>query len=63
MMSYFALIVAFTERYEPKAGHRTVIATMVPYTVVFAVAWTVLLGVWLALGWPLGPGSALYYGQ
>jgi aminobenzoyl-glutamate transport protein len=63
MMSYFALIVAFTERYEPKAGIGTVIATMVPYTVVFALVWTALLGVWLAFGWPLGPGSALYYGQ
>jgi aminobenzoyl-glutamate transport protein len=63
MMSYFALIVAFTERYDPKAGIGTVIAAMLPYTVVFALAWTALLGLWLAAGWPLGPGSALYHEQ
>jgi aminobenzoyl-glutamate transport protein len=37
MMSYFALIVAFVERYDEKAGIGTVIATMLPYTIVFLV--------------------------
>jgi hypothetical protein len=32
MMTYFALIVAFVARYEPKGGIGTVIATMLPYT-------------------------------
>ena len=35
MMSYFALIVAFFERYDKKSGIGTVVATMLPYTVVF----------------------------
>ena len=61
MMSYFALIVAFFERYEPKAGIGTVIATMLPYTFVFMLGWMVLLGVWLALGLPIGPGAPLAY--
>ncbi len=30
MMSYFALIVAFMQRYEDKAGIGTVVATMLP---------------------------------
>jgi aminobenzoyl-glutamate transport protein len=60
MMSYFALIVAFTERYVPKTGIGTVIATMLPYTITFLAVWTILLIVWLLLGLPLGPGSALY---
>jgi aminobenzoyl-glutamate transport protein len=59
MMSYFALIVAFFERYDPKAGIGTVIATMLPYTVVFMVGWMALLTVWLLLGLPVGPGAAL----
>src|SRR5690606_6352820 len=33
MMSYFALIVAFVERYDKKAGIGTVVATMLPYTI------------------------------
>jgi aminobenzoyl-glutamate transport protein len=61
MMSYFALIVAFFERYDDRAGIGTVIATMLPYTIVFLIGWMVLLGVWLALGLPIGPGAPLAY--
>lgn len=60
MMSYFALIVAFVERYDRSAGIGTVVATMLPYTVVFLVAWSILLAVWMLLGLPVGPGAALY---
>ncbi|MBN1543042.1 AbgT family transporter [candidate division KSB1 bacterium] len=60
MMSYFALIVAFVERYNPKAGIGTVIAVMLPYTVVFFIGWSILLVLWLLLGLPVGPGAALY---
>jgi aminobenzoyl-glutamate transport protein len=60
MMSYFALIIAFVQRYEPKSGMGTVIATMLPYTVAFLVGWIVLFTVWLTLGLPVGPGAGLY---
>jgi aminobenzoyl-glutamate transport protein len=60
MMSFFALIVAFVQRYDPKAGIGTVIASMLPYSVAFLVGWTVLLVVWMLLGLPLGPGGELY---
>jgi aminobenzoyl-glutamate transport protein len=60
MMSFFALIVAFVQRYDSKAGIGTVIATMLPYSVAFLVVWTVLLVGWMLLGLPLGPGAALY---
>jgi aminobenzoyl-glutamate transport protein len=63
MMSYFALIVAFVERYDPKAGIGTVVATMLPYTLAFFVVWTILLIVWLVFGIPLGPGSPMFVGQ
>lgn len=60
MMSYFALIIAFTQRYEPKAGLGTLVATMLPYSVGFLIVWSILLCVWIALGLPLGPGAQLY---
>jgi aminobenzoyl-glutamate transport protein len=60
MMSYFALIVAFMEKYDPKAGIGTVVATMLPYTIVFLTVWMILLAIWLAFGFPLGPGADLY---
>lgn len=60
MMSYFALIVAFVQKYEPKAGIGTVIATMLPYTVTFWIVWSVMLVGWMLLGLPVGPGAGLH---
>ncbi|MFW5738848.1 MAG: AbgT family transporter [Myxococcota bacterium] len=60
MMTYFALIVAFMQRYEPKSGIGTVVATMLPYTVAFLAVWMVLLVVFLVLDLPIGPGSPMY---
>ena len=56
MMSYFALIIAFFQRWDPKAGIGTLVATMLPYSFAFLLAWSVLLVAWMKLGLPLGPG-------
>jgi len=61
MMSYFALIVAFFQRYDKGAGIGTIIATMLPYTFFFFLVWVIILVIWLLLGWPVGPDSGLYY--
>ena len=60
MMSYFALIVAFFERYDKRSGIGTVIATMLPYSVVFLILWSIMLMVWMLLRLPVGPGAGLY---
>jgi aminobenzoyl-glutamate transport protein len=59
MMSYFALIVAFFERYDKRSGIGTVIATMLPYTIAFLLGWSVLLLVWMGLDLPVGPAAPL----
>jgi aminobenzoyl-glutamate transport protein len=59
MMSYFALIVAFFERYDRKAGIGTVIATMLPYTFTFLIVWAAMLLLWMVVGLPVGPGAGL----
>ncbi len=56
LMSYFALIVAFSEKYDKKSGVGTLITTMVPYSIAFLISWTILLIVWYMFGLPLGPG-------
>ncbi len=61
MMSFFALIIAFVQKYEPKSGIGTIIATMVPYSFVFFIVWIILLVAWLLLGIPLGPDAGIYY--
>ena len=61
MMSFFALIIAFIQKYDPKAGIGTIIATMVPYSIAFLLVWILLLVVWLLLGIPLGPDAGILY--
>jgi len=60
MMSYFALIVAFSQKYDEKYGIGTVIATMMPYTVFFLIFWITMLCLWMTVGLPLGPGGPLH---
>ena len=61
MMSFFALIIAFVQKYDPKAGIGTIIAAMVPYSITFLIIWILLLVVWLMLGIPLGPDAGIHY--
>jgi aminobenzoyl-glutamate transport protein len=63
MMSYFALIIAFFQTYDKKAGIGTLVATMLPYTMAFLICWTILLIIWMAFGFPVGPGAPLYLPQ
>jgi aminobenzoyl-glutamate transport protein len=57
MMSYFALIIAFLQRYLARAGIGTLVSVMLPYSVTFLVGWSALLVAWMLLGWPFGPGA------
>lgn len=62
MMSYFGLILAIGVRYKKDLGIGTLIATMLPYTMVFVVGWTLLFYVYVFwLGLPVGPGAPTYY--
>jgi aminobenzoyl-glutamate transport protein len=60
MMSYFALIVAFVQRYDERAGIGTIVATMLPYSIAFFVVWTLLLSGWVIADLPLGPGARMF---
>jgi aminobenzoyl-glutamate transport protein len=59
MMSYFALIVTFAQKYDEKYGIGTITATMLPYTVIVGLVWTILLAVWMLLGIPVGPDAPI----
>lgn len=62
MMSYFGLILAVAARYKKDMGIGTLIATMLPYTMVFFVGWVTLFYIWVfLLGLPVGPGAPTYY--
>ena len=59
MMSYFALIVAFAQKYDERYGIGTIVATMLPYSILFGVIWTLLLAVWMLIGLPTGPDAPI----
>lgn len=60
MMSYFALIVTFAERYDERYGIGTIISTMLPYTILLGIVWIAALMLWMWLGIPLGPDGPIY---
>lgn len=60
MMSYFALIVTYAQRYDEKCGIGTIISLMIPYTLVFLLSWIVMLSLWVFFGLPLGFDGPLY---
>ena len=61
MMTYFAVIITFAQRYDKKAGIGTITATMIPYSVAFLVCWTILFAIWILAGIPIGVNTGLFY--
>ena len=61
LMTYFAVIVVFAQRYDKKAGIGTITATMLPYSIGFLVCWTIFMIIWLSLGLPIGIDTGLHY--
>jgi len=59
--AYLVIILVFMQRFAPRSGMGTLISMMMPYTIVFAVVWTIMLLVWMALGVELGPNGPLTY--
>ncbi|MDF2890082.1 MAG: AbgT family transporter [Clostridia bacterium] len=57
LMSYFAVIVVFAQKYDEDTGIGTLISSMVPYSIVFLLGWTLLMIAWYLLGLPIGPGA------
>lgn len=62
MMSYFGLILAVAAKYKRDMGIGTLVATMLPYSIVFFIGWVLLFYIWVfGLGLPVGPASPIYY--
>lgn len=56
MMVYLPFIVLTAQRYQKEAGLGTIIALMIPYTIIVLITWVIFFAVWYLLGIPLGPG-------
>ena len=56
LMVYLPFILTVAQRYQKDTGIGTIIALMLPYTLILAIAWIILFVLWYLLGIPLGPG-------
>ncbi|MBR9913088.1 MAG: AbgT family transporter [Gammaproteobacteria bacterium] len=63
LMPYFGVVVAYAQAYDKSVGIGTIMVTMLPYSVMFLLSWSLLLLLWLWFGWPLGPGVETLLGQ
>lgn len=61
LMPYFPLIVVYCQKYVKTTGIGTLVSIMLPYTIVFGIAWTIFLLVYWFLGIPLGLQSTYEY--
>ncbi len=61
LMTYFAIIVITAQKYDKKAGIGTLTATMLPYSICFLIAWTIIMVIWLLIGLPIGVDTSIYY--
>ncbi|TCO69069.1 AbgT family transporter [Marinisporobacter balticus] len=61
LFPYFPILLAFVNKYDKKAGMGTIIANMLPYSIVFGLLWTVLLIVFMVFNLPLGPNAGIHY--
>jgi aminobenzoyl-glutamate transport protein len=61
LMPYFPLIVVFCQRYVRGSGIGTLVAMMLPYSVVFLVCWSLFLLAYWVVGLPLGLQAGYEY--
>lgn len=61
LMSYFPLILTFAQRWDPRFGLGSLMATMLPYAGAFLVAGLAMVAAWVAFDLPLGPGVGVHY--
>ncbi|MFO7847330.1 MAG: AbgT family transporter [Balneolaceae bacterium] len=61
LLPYFPLVVVFCQRYVKNTGIGTLISMMIPYSIIFAVTWTIFLLVYWWIGIPLSFESNYIY--
>ena len=56
LMVYLPFVVTVAQRYQKEAGLGTIVALMLPYSLIVLVVWILFFIAWFLLGIPLGPG-------
>ncbi len=60
MSPYFAVCLAYLQRYQKDAGIGTLASMTIPISLGFLIVWTLFLIFWMTMGWPIAPGVGLF---
>jgi aminobenzoyl-glutamate transport protein len=60
LMVYLPFIVLVAQKYRKEAGVGTIVALMIPYTLIVAVTWILFYIAWFLIGIPFGPGAPVH---
>jgi aminobenzoyl-glutamate transport protein len=59
-LPYLAIILGYAQEYDVRARTGTVMAYMLPYSLIGGAVWIVFLLLWTYLGLPMGPGYGAF---
>lgn len=57
LMSYFALVLIYCNKYNKKFGLGDLIAYMLPYSIIIMITSLIFLGIWIGIDLPIGFGT------
>jgi aminobenzoyl-glutamate transport protein len=61
LMSYFPLILGFARRWDTSFGVGSLLALMLPFALLFALAGVGMTVAWVFFDLPLGPHASVHY--
>ena len=61
IFTYFPVLLAFAKKYDKNIGIGTIMASMMPFSIIFGIVWILLLLVFIVFNIPLGPGGGIFY--
>ena len=61
IFTYFPVILAYAKKYDKNMGIGTIMSAMLPFSLLFAVAWIIVLVIFMQFNIPLGPSGPIYY--
>ena len=61
LLPYFPLVVVYCQKYVKGTGIGTLVSIMIPYSIVFFIAWSIFLLLYWAMGIPLGLQASYEY--
>ncbi|WP_210139707.1 AbgT family transporter [Staphylococcus sp. GDY8P120P] len=63
MIPYLPFLLTVARKYNKKIALGTLIANLLPYSIIGGLIWTIFMIIWYSLGRPVGPGGPIHLGD